>query len=405
MLIALCGSASCVVPVEVPQPPDPDGGSVTDDAGAADDAGASRDAGVDAGVPPTACSVPEGLGLFLARTTTRFVFPGCATATFSSEPGVKVETTRNADGSATVAITPSTLGAWVLTLDANGTTQTRELLTDEVIDLDAGFVRRYPDRVDGALTVTPSGRLLTFFSQEQIAVHGLDGGLEQTIAATSPIAWAGDAIWALRPQTSLVERWVDTPAGLVSTGTVDVTGHSYCLFCRVDQNQFTSMIGYDLVAFTWDGGAPSRRVVAGGLELPRAFNMLVQEGPDRVWADDLCSYEPGCTSTVCGAIQTCVRSDSSLLYANDQHALIYNHSSGGAIQLWEWPPSTRRELHGREAPGGYARSNADLILLAGREVVIHRNRIAFRYIGFQTLITRHWVVLFNSPRELRFIPR
>lgn len=411
-----------MVPVEIPQPPvddggDPDGGSVTDDAGASEDAGVSRDAGVDAGVPPTACSVPEGLGLFVAKTTRQFVFPGCATATFSSEPGVDVVTTRNADGSATVAITPSTIGAWVLTLNANGSTQTRELLTDERFDFDGGFVRRYPDRVDGARTVMPSGRVLSEADSERLFVYGLDGGLEQTITIgpswwNTAYFWSGEVMWLVRNQ--FLERWLDTPAGLVSTGVVVVQQYGGCLVCGVDENQVTSMQGDELVAFAWDGGVPSRQVLAAGLQLPNRagfWSLLIPEGPEKVWADDFCSYEPGCTSTVCPAIQTCIRpnGDSSLLWANDEHALVYNRS-GWALQLWEWPLSTRRELHGRPAlfgiSGGPRSKTGPILLNSAVEVVIHRNRIAFRTFDPRPLfITKHWVVTSVSPRELRFIPR
>jgi hypothetical protein len=145
ILFAALVSASCVVPVDIPHPDSDDGGV---------DAGTTE-------VIPSPCSVPADLGLFLAKTTRRFVFPGCATASFSSEPGVSVVTRPNADGSATVEITPSTLGAWVLTFNADNSMQTRELLTDEQFDFDAGFVRRYPDRIDGFIKeVTPSGRIM-----------------------------------------------------------------------------------------------------------------------------------------------------------------------------------------------------------------------------------------------------
>lgn len=373
------------------------------------------DAGTDAGTRSGPCSVPDDLGPFIAGRTSVLQFSGCATATFSSEPGVSVVTRPNADGSATVEITPSTLGAWVLTLDANNSMQTRELLTDEQFNFDAGFVRRFPDRVDGARAVTPSGRLITRPNFGQLNVYGFDGGLEQTIAADPyDLALAGDSVWTLRPDVSLVERWVDTPAGLTSGGSADVSGYSYCLFCRVDQNQTSTMIGYDLVEFTWDGGSASRQVMNAGLVLGKRVELLLRDGPDKVWSDDFCSYEPGCTTTVCPPIRTCLSFVSSIISVTPQNALVYNGSQK-VIQLWSLPLSQAIELHARPGqPLGISTSSDAPTLVSTSadttsEVVIHRNRILYRHFGQQTdsplIVTKRWVVRLISPREAQFIPR
>lgn len=421
ILFAALVSASCVVPVEIPHPDSDDGGvdaGTTEDAGSPVDAGSAVDAGFDAGVIPGPCSVPENLGLFLAKTTRRFVFPGCATASFSSEPGVSVVTRPNADGSATVEITPSTLGAWVLTLNANNSMQTRELLTDEQFDFDAGFVRRYPDRVDEARTVTPSGRLLVA-GQNQFVVYGSDAGIEQTLSANDRLAvWTGNVLWTLRSPTTLVERWLDTPGGLVSTGTFDAAGTTTCFLCRVDETQVTSVIGTDLVHFTWDGGSFSKEVVTAGLQLGTSdtLQVLLPEPPDKVWGADMCSYEPGCTTTVCGAIQTCPLFGRRLVSATAQHALAYD-GYNDAIQLLELPLSRGRLLHARtgfwmgtspsiDEPSVVRTSLGPNNRFIISEAVIHRDHIVYRHFGDPRLIvTKRWVVRFISPRELQFIAR
>lgn len=349
----------------------------------------------------------------------QFVFPGCATSTFSSEPGVSVVTRPNSDGSATVEITPSTIGVWVLTLNANGSTQTRELYTGAEYDADAGFIVRYPDRVDGLVrTVSPSGRLLTALNPDQFAVYGRDAGLEQTMnASVSSFAWAGSTLWTLRTGAGApaVERWVDTPAGLVSQGTIDVAGYSYCLFCRVEENQIETMIGNDLVQFTWDAGVSARQVLRQGLQLQSQFKRLIRDGAEKVWADDFCSYERGCTTTVCPAIQACVYGlgDALMVWADDAHAVVYT-SPNDQLGLWELPLSNRRRVDWTwGGTSRVSRSKDERVVIDRRdgytsEIVPHRNRLVrLEYPGpaDSYVITDRWVVRFLSPREAQFIPR
>lgn len=394
ILVTALVSASCVVPVDVPQP------------------------GSGSGVVSGPCSVPDDLGPLVAGRTRVFEFPGCATATFSSEPGVSVVTRPNADGSATVEITPSQVGIWVLTLVANDSTQTRDVVTGAEYDADAGFFVRYPDRLDAFVrTVSPSGRLLVALNQEQFAVYGRDGGVEQTInASVSSFAWAGNTLWALRPGLDQkVERWVDTPAGLVSEGTIDVTNHSYCVFCRVEENQIETMISNDLVQFTWDAGVSARQIVSQGIQLQSQFNRLIRDGTDKVWADDFCSYERGCTSTLCPAIQACVYrpGDALMLWADDAHAIVLT-GPDGMLGLWELPLSKRRRVDWTF--GGttrVSRSKDERVVIdrgdgIASEIIPHRNRLLrLDYPGRADtyVITNRWIVRFLTPREAQFIRR
>lgn len=427
LLIASLVCWSCVVPVDIPRPDPGDAGSdagASLDAGSPLDAGSANDAGIDAGVVmPGPCSVPENLGIFFAGNMRQFRFPGCAASGFSSEPGVTVSSSPNADGSATVEITPSRLGAWVLTIDANGATQTRELLTDEQFKLDGGVVRRYPDRVDDApsgpdgraRTVTRGGRLVLASTLDRLLVYGTDAGLEQSIAADAwPLVWSGGSLWTRRPRSTIVERWVESPTGLVSSGTVDGVERDKCfLFCRVTEDTVTSVNGTDLVEFSWDAGSFSSQVLTSGLWLQFGSTaLLIPEPPDKVWSADGCSYEPGCTTTVCAAIQTCPLAGlNRIVMATDQHALIYD-GFNGVIQLWELPLSRRKALHARPGSWRSTSPSNDAVTLVGSgnflaEPVIHRNRIVYRHFAVEdtATITKHWVVLPEPPRSLRFIPR
>jgi hypothetical protein len=294
------------------------------------------------------------------------------------------------------------------------------VLTDENFDLDAGYAVRYPDRIDAPVrTITPSGRLLVAASGT-FKVYGTDGGFEQTIPGnSSPVAWAGNTLLLVPPQAPVVERWVETPAGLVSEGTIDAAGTTSCVLCRVEENRLISVYGTDVVATTWDGGVVvSRQTLISGLSLPAtlgAYELLLYEGPDRVWAENLCMYEPGCTSTVCAAIESCIgfKGASRVVQASDTHAVVWN-GSGDELQLWEVPLSNRRQLDARPGTGGYTSPAREGPMLVSRvpggngtlaEVVVHRNRLFFRYFDSEVLVTRDWVVKVVSPRELRFIHR
>lgn len=426
LLVAFVLAQSCVVPVDIPRPG-------PGDAGLNEDAGTNAE--VDAGVYSGPCSVPENLGFFLAGTTRTLNFPGCAGASFSSEPGVVVVTQANADRSATVRITPSTLGAWVLTIAVNGNTQTRELITDEEFNFDAGFVVRYPDRIDGLSSrrsITPSGRLLVATDAGRVEILGRNGGYEQTLHINEDwLVWAGDTLWTLRSgtPTPTVDRWRETATGLVSTGSYDATGWQTCFLCRATEDSATAFIGDDLVEFSWDGGVFSRELRTPALRIPSYYigQLLIPEPPETVWLADGCRYEPGCTTMVCGAIRTCEH--AQIVTATRQHALV--NTGLDQLQLWELPLSGKRMLHARPGAalyqGGLVGSkspagsiDSPVLVRGGRwlaEPVFHRNRILYlQFPGWPAgstddgslvnlTITKHWVTVPVSPRELRFIPR
>lgn len=424
-------SASCVVPVDVPRPdpvdePHPDSA----DSGLEGGFDAGVDAELDAGMHVAPCSVPQELGPFLARSTSQFRFPGCATARFSSEPGVSVVTQPHTDGSATVMITPSQVGVWILTIDADGMRETRNLRTGAAYDVDAGFVVRYPDRKDLFLlrTVSPSGRLLVAQSpalgnRGEFEVYGRDGGLEQILRGdVDRFAWAGSTLWVLRAGSTdfdrTFERWVETPSGLISEGTLDVSTalRPTCVFCRVAENQLETMIGSDLVRFTWDAGVSSRQVLNQGFDVPpQPDDMVIPEGSDILWGSDFCSYERGCSTTVCPAIRECVYRvpwAARIIRVDDAQAIVVTEDS---FELWELPLSNRRRLDSiprfmSVAPGSSPSSKEPMVFGFSDtfELFVHRNRLGtLRYPGSPDtyVITNRWLMRRLSPREAQFVPR
>ncbi len=425
---------ACVVPIDVPRFV----GTVGGGSAAGGQAGGSAGGAV-------ACTVPSDLGAFVAGTSRTIEFLGCARATFSSEPGVVVTARANTDGSASVEIGPSALGVWTLTIATEGTTITRELLVDEFAfderDLlnagDAGlahpkfgFVRRYVDRVDTCTLVTPAGRALCSANPNSLGfLYGLDGGIEQDFTGHRQAFNLGEELWAVRSPDTL-ERYLETPTGLVPAGALDVPGFRWA--SHVESGRVVTAVGTTVFDVVADGGAIELgRLRTEHMQFPQGLGILLVDGQDALWSGRACRLEPGCTTTLCDVVETCDEASGNLVGATATHAIVHQFASNGpsTTLLRARPLDSRSVLHSRLTwdlvsknwrPEAVSWSPLALFdkyewtqnghaHVGYVEAIVRSNRILFRSYRFSldslVAFTPEWLVLRVSPRELRFIHR
>jgi hypothetical protein len=396
--------SGCFVPVDFTT-----GQSAFSDSGVAFDGGRNPRA--------AACEVPEVLYADAPPPEPLSIeLSGCA--------GARVEV-RSPNGDVLVATTgahfdfsPPSAGVYVV-VTIGDESRRSAIIVDEVLPADAGFERRYVDRLDNCeLTTTSRQTVLCLrYADALVSVYDQDGGLTTRLPAIR-MRVVGDEVWLVKSQ-GVIQHFTDTGYGLRLDGEVFselIPGFEEGVshFSATMPNSFISVSDTGFVDVRSEGG--TLKLTEHARWDLRQTRFVHQDVDDQFYNLSLCTIEIGCQSTLCAPVAVCSLSGSLLGLENEFVWTLDEPSpwsgSRRTISARNRPLSTSTPSGTRPIPerctSWERRDSAYGLHIDCPEQLFPRKVgqfIQFRSVPSGVVATRDWIVALPHPQVVRFIAR